>query len=168
MGDAQKSFAHCLEGFTFETVGGTQTDDEYTICNSLKSFAELILQVEEERNRMVRFLLFWTGSFGSLKHYLLQLENASSSVLKPLEEFRKKYIGGVKNEKKKFEKQTAKFCQNQERYLNKTTKNPNSLQEVREIQFAPALTTSCNNESKVSPLKESCLKTRGVRLYQIR
>ncbi|KAL1489895.1 hypothetical protein ABEB36_013822 [Hypothenemus hampei] len=110
LGDAQKSFANGLKSFTFETIGGTQTDDEYTICNSLKTFAELILQVEEERNRM--------------------LENASSSVLKPLEEFRKKYIGGVKNEKKKFEKQTAKFCQNQERYLNKTTKNPNTLQEA--------------------------------------
>ncbi|XP_066246959.1 rho GTPase-activating protein 26 isoform X1 [Euwallacea similis] len=110
LGDAQKSFANCLKGFTIETVGGTQTDDESTICNSLKSFSELILQVEEERNRM--------------------LENANSSVLKPLEDFRKKYIGGVKNEKKKFEKQTAKFCQNQERYLNKTTKNPNTLQEA--------------------------------------
>ncbi|CAG9767048.1 unnamed protein product [Ceutorhynchus assimilis] len=110
LGEAQKSFANCLKGFTFETIGGTQTDDEYTICNSLKNFSELILQVEEERNRM--------------------LENANSSVLKPLEEFRKKYIGGVKNEKKKFEKQTAKFCQNQERYLNKTTRNPNTLQEA--------------------------------------
>lgn len=51
-------------------------------------------------------------------------------VVKPLEEFRKKHIGAVKNEKKKFEKQTAKFCQNQERYLNLTTKKTNSLQEV--------------------------------------
>ncbi|CAH1966920.1 unnamed protein product [Acanthoscelides obtectus] len=41
----------------------------------------------------------------------------------------KKHIGGAKSEKKKFEKQTAKFCQNQERYLNLTTKKPNSLQE---------------------------------------
>ncbi|XP_050304226.1 rho GTPase-activating protein 26 isoform X2 [Anthonomus grandis grandis] len=110
LGDAQKSFATCLRTFTFETIGGTQTDDETTICNSLKTFSELILQVEEERKRMV--------------------DNANSTVLKPLEEFRKKYIGGVKNEKKKFEKQTAKFCQNQERYLNKTTKNPNTLQEA--------------------------------------
>lgn len=110
LGNAQRSFASCLRGFTFETIGGIQTDDEQTICSSLKNFSELIIQVEEERNRM--------------------LENANSSVLKPLEEFRKKYIGGVKNEKKKFEKQTAKFCQNQERYLNKTTKNPNTLQEA--------------------------------------
>lgn len=87
-----------------------------------------------------KILVIWTGFFFRYYSVCLQLENASSSVLKPLEEFRKKYIGGVKNEKKKFEKQTAKFCQNQERYLNKTTKNPNSLQEVREIKFAPAPT----------------------------
>jgi hypothetical protein len=61
---------------------------------------------------------------------LFQLENVYSHVVKPLEDFRKKCIGGVKNEKKKFEKQTAKFCQCQERYLNLTTKKPNSLQEV--------------------------------------
>ncbi|XP_060531774.1 rho GTPase-activating protein 26 isoform X3 [Cylas formicarius] len=110
LGNAQRSFASCLSGFTFECIGGTQTDDERVICSSLKNFSDLIIQVEEERNRM--------------------LENANSSVVKPLEDFRKKYIGGVKAEKKKFEKQTAKFCQNQERYLNKTTKNPNTLQEA--------------------------------------
>ncbi|XP_018563798.1 rho GTPase-activating protein 26 isoform X2 [Anoplophora glabripennis] len=107
---AQRSFAKCLQGFTFECIGGTQTDDEQVICASLKSFSDLILQVEDERDRM--------------------LENANTAVVKNLEDFRKKYIGGVKNEKKKFEKQTAKFCQNQERYLNLTTKKPNSLQEA--------------------------------------
>ncbi|KAH1019181.1 hypothetical protein HUJ04_009036 [Dendroctonus ponderosae] len=61
LGDAQKSFARCLQGFTFETIGGTQTDDEFTICNSLKNFSELILQVEEERNRMVRVEVKKTG-----------------------------------------------------------------------------------------------------------
>ncbi|XP_076274115.1 GTPase regulator associated with FAK isoform X2 [Rhynchophorus ferrugineus] len=110
LGNAQRSFANAMKGFTFECIGGTQTDDEQIICASLKNFSELIIQVEEERNRM--------------------LDHANLSVLKQLEEFRKKYIGGVKNEKKKFEKQTAKFCQNQERYLNKTTKNPNTLQEA--------------------------------------
>lgn len=110
LGRAQRSFAECLKGFTFECVGGTQTDDEQVICASLSNFADLINQIEDERDRM--------------------LENANSSVVRPLEDFRKKYIGGAKNEKKKFEKQTAKFCQNQERYLNLTTKKPNSLQEA--------------------------------------
>ncbi|CAH1159775.1 unnamed protein product [Phaedon cochleariae] len=110
LGRAQRSFAACLKEFTFECVGGTQTDDEQVICASLSNFADLINQIEDERDRM--------------------MENANSSVVKPLEEFRKKYIGGAKMEKKKFEKQTAKFCQNQERYLNLTTKKTNSLQEA--------------------------------------
>ncbi|XP_056643046.1 rho GTPase-activating protein 26 isoform X2 [Diorhabda carinulata] len=110
LGRAQRSFAECLKSFTFECVGGTQTDDEQVISASLSNFADLINQIEDERDRM--------------------LENANSCVVKPLEDFRKKYIGGAKNEKKKFEKQTAKFCQNQERYLNLTTKKTNSLQEA--------------------------------------
>lgn len=61
---------------------------------------------------------------------MFQLDNAYNQVVKPLEDFRKKYIGGVKSEKKRFDKQTAKFCQCQERYLNMTTKKTNSLQEV--------------------------------------
>ncbi|XP_019871131.1 rho GTPase-activating protein Graf isoform X2 [Aethina tumida] len=110
LSDAQKSFAKCMETFTFECIGGTETDDEQVIFQSLKVFSDFIYTVEEERRRM--------------------LENASMLVVKPLEEFRKKHIGAVKNEKKKFEKQTAKFCQSQERYLNLTTKKTNSLQEA--------------------------------------
>lgn len=71
-----------------------------------------------------------------------QLDNAYSQVVKPLEDFRKKYIGGVKNEKKRFDKQTAKFCQCQERYLNMTTKKPNSLQEVSAVMHRNRLLPS--------------------------
>ncbi|XP_068906745.1 rho GTPase-activating protein 26 isoform X6 [Tenebrio molitor] len=110
LSSAQRSFAECLQVFTFECIGGAQTDDEQVICKSLSEFGKLIVSIEEERDRM--------------------LENVYSHVVKPLEDFRKKCIGGVKNEKKKFEKQTAKFCQCQERYLNLTTKKPNSLQEA--------------------------------------
>ena len=52
----------------------------------------------------------------------------------PLENFRKEQIGAVKERKKKFEKQTAKFCASQERYLGLSTKNKDTvLQEVRVI-----------------------------------
>lgn len=62
---------------------------------------------------------------------MLQLQHAYKQVVSPLEDFRKKHIRGVKNGKKKFDKQTTKFCQSQERYLNLTTKKQNSvLQEV--------------------------------------
>lgn len=62
----------------------------------------------------------------------LQLDNGYTQILQTLEEFRKKQIGGVKTGKKKFDKQTAKFCQCQERYLNLTVKKQNTvtLQEV--------------------------------------
>lgn len=46
-------FADCLQSFTFECIGGTQTDDEQVICKSLKCFSRLVRDVEEERNRMV-------------------------------------------------------------------------------------------------------------------
>ena len=50
----------------------------------------------------------------------------------PLENFRKDQIGAVKERKKKFEKQTAKFCASQERYLGLSTKKQDTvLQEVR-------------------------------------
>ena len=53
----------------------------------------------------------------------------------PLENFRKEQIGAVKERKKKFEKQTAKFCASQERYLGLSTKNKDTvLQEVRVIK----------------------------------
>uniref|UniRef100_A0A6P7F6H3 Rho GTPase-activating protein 26-like n=1 Tax=Diabrotica virgifera virgifera TaxID=50390 RepID=A0A6P7F6H3_DIAVI len=53
LGRAQRSFAECLKSFTFECVGGTQTDDEQVICASLSNFADLINQIEDERDRMV-------------------------------------------------------------------------------------------------------------------
>ena len=52
----------------------------------------------------------------------------------PLENFRKDHIGAVKERKKKFEKQTAKFCASQERYLGLSIKKQDTvLQEVRTI-----------------------------------
>ncbi|XP_045478626.1 rho GTPase-activating protein 26 isoform X2 [Harmonia axyridis] len=111
LGMAQRSFASCLNGFTFQSIGETQTDEERIISKSLQEFGSLINMVEDERDNM--------------------LANAYSNVVKPLEDFRKTHIGNVKNEKKKFEKQTAKFCKGQEMYLNLTSKKTtHSLQEA--------------------------------------
>lgn len=61
-----------------------------------------------------------------------QLERAHDQIVVPLESFRKDRIGGVKENKKKFEKKTAKFCQAQERFLNMSSKKPdNTILEVR-------------------------------------
>ncbi|KRT79233.1 Pleckstrin homology domain containing protein [Oryctes borbonicus] len=107
LSQAQRSFAKCLEGFKFECIGSTQTDDERVICKSLEEFSRLINAIEDERGRM--------------------LDNGYAQVLQILEDFRKKQIGGVKTGKKKFDKQTTKFCQSQERYLNLTVKKQNTV-----------------------------------------
>ena len=81
------------------------------IANSLREFGRLIAAIEDEKDRL--------------------LDRAYEQFIVPLENFRKEQIGAVKERKKKFEKQTAKFCASQERYLGLSTKNKdNVLQEV--------------------------------------
>ncbi|XP_012286877.1 rho GTPase-activating protein 26 [Orussus abietinus] len=108
---AQRTFSKTLQNFSFECIGETQTEDETHISQSLKEFGKLIASIEDERDRM--------------------LERAYDQIILPLENFRKEHIGGVKEGKKRFEKQTNKFCQSQERYLNLSTKKQdNVLQEA--------------------------------------
>lgn len=67
--------------------------------------------------------------------FLFQLNAAYDQVVAPLEHFRKKQIGDVKSGKKKFDKQTAKFCQSQERYLNLAAKKQDSVLQEVNISF---------------------------------
>ncbi|XP_049290595.1 rho GTPase-activating protein Graf isoform X1 [Anopheles funestus] len=99
---AQRTLSKSLKEFNFECIGSTQTDDEQVIADSLKQFSKLISSIEEERDNM--------------------LDRAHAQILLPLEEFRKIHIGGVKENKKKYDKKTAKFCQAQERFLNMSSK----------------------------------------------
>lgn len=108
---AQRNFANTLSEFKFECIGSKQTDDEIVIAHSLKKFSALIGTIEDERDRM--------------------LERACVQIINPLENFRKEQIGAAKEGKKKFDKQTNKFCQSLERYLNlKSKSNDSSLQEA--------------------------------------
>lgn len=104
---AQRTLSSSLQDFSFESIGTTQTDDELVITKSLGEFGRLIAAIEDERDRM--------------------LDRAYDQIILPLENFRKDHIGGVKEGKKKFEKQTAKFCQSQERYLNLSTKRQDAV-----------------------------------------
>ena len=109
---AQRSLSQHLINFKFDCIGSNQTDDELVIAGSLKEFGRLISAIEDERDRM--------------------LERAYDNFIVPLETFRKEQIGAVKERKKKFDKQTAKFCSSQERYLGLSTKKQGTiLQEVR-------------------------------------
>lgn len=103
---AQRTLSKSLNEFNFECIGSTQTDDEQVIADSLKQFSKLISAIEEERDNM--------------------LDRAHDQIVGPLEDFRKCHIGGVKENKKKYDKKTAKFCQAQERFLNMSSKKPGS------------------------------------------
>lgn len=108
---AKRNLSHNLQRFKFECIGNSQTDDEIVIGGSLREFAKIIDMVEDERERM--------------------LERSYEQIIQPLESFRKEAIGGAKEGRKKFEKQTQKFCQSQERYLNLSTKKDGQvLQEA--------------------------------------
>ncbi|KAJ3657509.1 hypothetical protein Zmor_009305 [Zophobas morio] len=120
-----------LEEISDNSYSSTSTDDpEYVVSSRDNS----VLDSQDEGENPPAKLLRDRSKIRKPDYFgfysMMELENVYSHVVKPLEDFRKKHIGGVKNEKKKFEKQTAKFCQCQERYLNLTTKKPNSLQEA--------------------------------------
>jgi len=104
---AQRSLSQHLVNFRFDCIGSNQTDDELVIAGSLKEFGRLISAVEDERDRM--------------------LERAYDNFIVPLETFRKEQIGAVKERKKKFDKQTAKFCSSQERYLGLSTRKQDTI-----------------------------------------
>lgn len=73
-----------------------------------------------------------------------QMAQAHDQIVVPLENFRKDRIGGVKENKKKFDKKTAKFCQAQERFLNMSSKKPdNTIQEVSFLQLFDIIVFHC-------------------------
>ncbi|XP_078601926.1 rho GTPase-activating protein 26-like isoform X13 [Branchiostoma floridae x Branchiostoma japonicum] len=107
---AQRSFCQLLQDFKFECIGSTMTDDEIEIESSFKEFGRLIGTIEDERDRM--------------------LENAMSHI-SLMENFRKTQLGVAKEEKKKFEKQTEKFCTSLDTYMKLSAKKQNEkLQEA--------------------------------------
>ncbi|KAK6625856.1 hypothetical protein RUM43_006155 [Polyplax serrata] len=81
--------------------------------------------------------------------YFGMLECAYDQIIVPLENFRKEKIGKVKEGKKKFEKQTAKFCQSQERYLNLSLKKQDS--QLKEICLEGETVDGPEIHSGVSP-----------------
>lgn len=95
---AQRCLAKTLMSFQFECIENNKTDDEVTIENSLQDFGKMLTDIEDARDRL--------------------LNRTYHAVIEPLEKYRKEQIGNAKDAKRKFEKQTSKFCQSQERYLN--------------------------------------------------
>ncbi|XP_077558420.1 GTPase regulator associated with FAK isoform X2 [Haemaphysalis longicornis] len=106
---AQRSLANTFINFRLECIGNSQTDDEIVIAGSLKEFGRLLMTIEDERDRM--------------------LENAHKTFIEPIERFRKDHIGQAKERKKKFDKETARYCQSLDRYLNLSTKKGDAHQK---------------------------------------
>ncbi|NXI96108.1 RHG10 protein, partial [Psophia crepitans] len=108
---AQKKFAHSLRDFKFEFIGDAETDDERYIDASLHEFSNFLKNLEEQRE-------------------ILAL-SITETLIKPLERFRKEQLGAVKEEKKKFDKETEKNYSLLEKHLNLSAKKKElQLQEA--------------------------------------
>lgn len=112
---AQRSFAQVLNDFRFECIGEVETDDEVLIADALKEFGKIIDSVEDERDIM--------------------LNHANAQLIVPLETFRKEQIGRAKEEKKKFDKQTDKYCLAVQNYLNLSAKKKEAFLQEADTQL---------------------------------
>ncbi|XP_071066488.1 rho GTPase-activating protein 26 isoform X9 [Dasypus novemcinctus] len=111
LSSAKRKFADSLNEFKFQCIGDAETDDEMCIARSLQEFATVLRNLEDERIRMI--------------------ENASEVLITPLEKFRKEQIGAAKEAKKKYDKETEKYCGILEKHLNLSSKKKESqLQEL--------------------------------------
>ncbi|XP_074068811.1 rho GTPase-activating protein 26 isoform X2 [Macrotis lagotis] len=102
LSSAKRKFADSLNEFKFQCIGDAETDDEMCIARSLQEFATVLRNLEDERIRMI--------------------ENASEVLITPLEKFRKEQIGAAKDAKKKYDKETEKYCGVLEKHLNLSSK----------------------------------------------
>ncbi|KAG2455358.1 RHG26 protein, partial [Polypterus senegalus] len=111
LSSAERKFAESLNEFKFQCIGDAETDDEMCIARSLQEFAVVLKNLEDERTRMI--------------------ENATDVLIAPLERFRKEQIGAAKEARKKYEKETEKYCSVIEKHLNLSSKKKEAqLQEL--------------------------------------
>uniref|UniRef100_A0A8C5G6N8 Oligophrenin 1 n=1 Tax=Gouania willdenowi TaxID=441366 RepID=A0A8C5G6N8_GOUWI len=65
---------------------------------------------------------------------LIQVQNASDLLIKPLEKFRKEQLGATKEKRKKFEKESEKYYSQLDKHLNLSSKKKETqLQEADEL-----------------------------------
>lgn len=96
-----KNFANNISGISFKPIG-EQTEVEGEIECALRKFGELMEDIEDQRERFIQV--------------------ADTSVMKRLDDFRKKDIGRCKDERKKFVNQTDKACLSLEKSLGLSVK----------------------------------------------
>ncbi|XP_055974941.1 rho GTPase-activating protein 10 [Sorex fumeus] len=111
---AQRKFAHSLRDFKFEFIGDAETDDERCIDASLREFSNFLKNLEEQREIMAL--------------------SVTETLIKPLERFRKEQLGAVKEEKKKFDKETEKNYSLIDKHLNLSAKKKDSHLQEADVQ----------------------------------
>uniref|UniRef100_A0A286XWQ1 Rho GTPase activating protein 10 n=1 Tax=Cavia porcellus TaxID=10141 RepID=A0A286XWQ1_CAVPO len=112
---AQRKFAHSLRDFKFEFIGDAETDDERCIDASLREFSNFLKNLEEQREIMAL--------------------SVTETLIKPLEKFRKEQLGAVKEEKKKFDKETEKNYSLIDKHLNLSAKKKDSHLQEADLQL---------------------------------
>ena len=98
--------------------------------SSLREISTLLIQIEDEREQM-----------------LTQLEE---SFVRPMERFRKNDIGTAKEEKKKFDKQTSKYCASLERYLGAKAKSLGDDKLLEEVSPTHSHTCPLNRHVHIT------------------
>ncbi|XP_018106629.1 rho GTPase-activating protein 26 isoform X1 [Xenopus laevis] len=112
---AKRKFAGSLNEFKFRCIGDAETDDEICIARSLQEFAAVLGNLEDERIRMI--------------------DNAGEVLITPLEKFRKEQISAAKEMKKKYDKETEKYCGMLEKHMNLSSKKKEVLLHEADVQL---------------------------------
>eukprot|EP01137_Pigoraptor_chileana_P029801 Opistho-2@15488 len=86
---AHRNFAQVLQEFNFERVGDVGTEDEVEIEGALSRFGTKLMELEDHREFM--------------------LEQANLVLTEPLETFRQVELGGMKEQKKAWDKESERF-----------------------------------------------------------
>ncbi|XP_053920820.1 rho GTPase-activating protein 10 isoform X3 [Cuculus canorus] len=143
---AQRKFAHSLRDFKFEFIGDAETDDERYIDASLHEFSNFLKTLEEQRE-------------------ILAL-SVTETLIKPLERFRKEQLGAVKEEKKKFDKETEKNYSLLEKHLNLSAKKKelqlqeadNQVEQTRKHFYELSLEYVCKLQEIQERKKFECVE----------
>uniref|UniRef100_A0A4W6EYT4 Rho GTPase-activating protein 26 n=1 Tax=Lates calcarifer TaxID=8187 RepID=A0A4W6EYT4_LATCA len=94
---AKRKFADSLNEFKFQCIGDAETDDEICI-----------------------------GEPADMKPNTFTIENANDVLIMPLERFRKEQISAAKEAKKKYDKETEKYCAVLEKHLSLSARKKES------------------------------------------
>uniref|UniRef100_UPI00358FBD75 rho GTPase-activating protein 26-like isoform X2 n=1 Tax=Myxine glutinosa TaxID=7769 RepID=UPI00358FBD75 len=110
LSNAQVKFSQSLQVYKFQLIGDAETDDENNIVVSLKEFSHLLLEMDEERARL--------------------MENAPNILISPLESFRKR-LETARDLRKKFEKESERYYGLLDKHATLSTKKKET--QIREV-----------------------------------